>query len=102
MSWSKFVKIAGFVISVLSLVFAALTFYYNREKTTLLEINRVNDFELTKPLNIKNLSSIYMYDSIPVEHLWQSSFVITNKGETTIYGEGFETKRSVVRLKGDL
>lgn len=37
MSWSKFVKIAGFVISVLSLVFAALTFYYNREKTTLLE-----------------------------------------------------------------
>lgn len=92
MNWSKFVKIAGFVISVLSLVFAALTFYYNREKTTLLEINRVNDFELTKPLNIKNLSSIYMYDSIPVEHLWQSSFVITNKGETTIYGEGFETK----------
>lgn len=92
MNWSRFHSIVSLLITFLSLAFAALTFYYNREKTTILEISRVSDLELTKPLNIKKLSSAYTYDSIPVEHLWQSSFVITNKGETTIYGNGFEAK----------
>lgn len=101
MNWNKFGIIASIVIGILSLAFAAFTLYYNREKATILEINRINDIELTKPLNIKNLSSTYVYDSIPVEHLWQSSFVITNRGETTIYGEGFDTKNikgSALRL----
>lgn len=65
-------------------------FYLNREKSTSLEIKRVSDIELTKPLNVERLSSTYLYDdSIPVKHLWQSSFVITNTGEQTLFGKGF-------------
>lgn len=37
------------------------------------------------------------FDSIPVEHLWQSSYVITNIGGTSLYGKGFDVKN----IKGD-
>lgn len=87
---NKFWTIAGFVIGLLSLIFAGISFYLNRDKSTSLEIKRVSDVELTKPLNVERLSSTYLYDdSIPVEHLWQSSFVITNTGEQTLFGKGF-------------
>ena len=82
--------IAGVVIGLLSLVFTGVSFYLNREKSTSLEIKRVSDIELTKPLNVERLSSTYLYDdSIPVKHLWQSSFVLTNTGEQTLFGKGF-------------
>ena len=86
---NKFWTIAGFVIGLLSLVFAGITFHINREKSTSLEVKRVSDIELTKPLNVDRLSSTYYYDdSIPVKHLWQYSFVITNTGEQTLFGRG--------------
>ena len=90
---NKFWTIAGFIIGVLSLIFAGVSFYLNREKSTSLEIKRVSDIELTKPLNVEGLSSTYFYeDTIFVEHLWQSSFVITNTGEQTLYGKGFPSR----------
>jgi len=83
----------GAIATIILIVLAALPIYTNRKKTTSLEVKKINEVELTRPLNITRLSSIYMYDdSIPVKHLWQTYFVIKNTGETTIYGEGFEDK----------
>lgn len=78
--------------TIVLIVLAALPLYYNREKTTSLEIKKISEVELTRPLNVERLSSSYLYDSIPVEHLWQTAYVIKNIGETTIFGEGFENK----------
>jgi len=89
---NKFWTIAGVVLAFLSFVGLCITLYENRNKPTILEIKTISEIELTRPLNVEHLSSSYLYDSIPVEHLWQSSFVITNTGETTLYGEGFEEK----------
>lgn len=90
---NKFWTIAGFVVGLLSLVFAGVSYYFNREKSTSLEIKRVGDVELTKPLNVDKLSSLYFYDdSIPVQHLWQSTFVLTNCGEQTLLGKGFTAR----------
>ncbi len=99
MNWNnKFWTIAGVVISLLSLVGMGITLYVNRHKSTVLEVKLISDLELTRPLNVAHISSVYLYDdSIPVEHLWQSSYVITNMGETTIYGTGFDAKN----IKGD-
>lgn len=83
----------GAIATIILIVLAALPIYINRKKTTSLEIKKINEVELTRPLNITRLSSTYMYDdSIPVKHLWQTLFVIKNTGETTIYGEGFENR----------
>ena len=90
--------IAGVIGTFVSIAIGiVLTIYFNREKNTSLEIKKVSDIELTRPLNVDRLSSRYLYDSIPVEHLWQSTCVIKNIGETTIYGEGFEDKN----IRGD-
>lgn len=94
---SNFWSIASVVVAVLSFVGFSINWYENRHKSTMLEIKTISEIELTRPLNVERLSSIYWYDSIPVEHLWQSSYVITNTGETTLYGEGFENKN----IKGD-
>lgn len=94
---NNFWTIAGVVLAFLSLVGLGITLYGNRHKPTILEIKTISEIELTRPLNVEHLSSTYLYDSIPVEHLWQSSFVITNVGETTLYGEGFEDKN----IKGE-
>lgn len=95
---SNFWSIASVVIAVLSFVGFSINWYENRHKSTILEIKTISEIELTRPLNVERLSSIYWYDSIPVEHLWQSSYVITNIGEITLYGAGFENKN----IKGDV
>lgn len=90
---TKFRNIAEIVMIFLTVVGLGITWYSNRHKSTLLEIKTISDIELTRPLNVAHLSSTYFYDdSIPVEHLWQSSFVITNIGENTLYGNGFENR----------
>lgn len=87
--WAALGAIGTFV----AIVLAGVTLYINRERSTSLEIKKINEVELTRPLNVTRLSSTYLYDdSIPVEHLWQTSYVIKNTGETTIYGEGFDNK----------
>ena len=95
---TKFWTIAGVLIGFLSLVGVGITIFVNRHKSTILEVKTINTLELTRPLNVAHISSTYLYDdSIPVEHLWQSSYVISNIGETTLYGTGFEAKN----IKGD-
>lgn len=58
---NKFWTIAGTIIGFLSLLFAGISFYLNREKETSLEVKRVSDIELTKPLKVQGLSSTYIY-----------------------------------------
>ena len=99
MNWNyKFWTIAGVLIGFLSFVGLCITLYLNRQKSTILEVKTISNVELTRPLNVNHLSSSYFFDdTIPVEHLWQSSVVITNIGETTLYGEGFDSKN----IKGE-
>lgn len=89
---SKFWTIAGVIVPTLALIVTLFMFYASREKKTSLEVKKISVTELTRPLNVAKLSSTYLYDSIPVDHLWQTSYVIKNTGENTLYGEGFENK----------
>lgn len=89
---SKFWTVAGVIVPTVALILTILTLYVSREKKTSLEVKKISDTELTRPLNVAKLSSTYLYDSIPVEHLWQTSYVIKNTGENTLYGEGFDSK----------
>lgn len=90
---NKFRTVAEVVMIFLTIVGLGITWYSNRHKSTILEIKTISDLELTRPLNVEHLSSTYFYDdSIPVQHLWQSSFVITNIGENILFGNGFESK----------
>jgi hypothetical protein len=74
----------------ITLCIALFTWLLNREKSTILNIEKVSETQLTKSLNVEGLSSKYYYnDSIEVQSLWQSIFVIRNVGRKTIYGEGF-------------
>ena len=89
---------AGVLISFLSLAGLGISMYTNRQKSTILEIKTISNMELTRPLNVEHLSFVFFFDdTIPVEHLWQSSYVITNIGETTLYGDGFDSKN----IKGE-
>lgn len=88
----------GALGTVILIVLGVLQFINDRHKPTILEVKTISEIELTRPLNVDHLSSTYLYyDSIPVEHLWQSSFVITNIGGTSLYGKGFDVKN----IKGD-
>lgn len=90
---NKYRIIAEIVMILLTSVGAGMTWYFNRHQSTILEVKTISEVELTRPLNVDHLSSTYLYDdSIPVEHLWQSTFVVTNIGETTLYGKGFNDK----------
>lgn len=90
----KFWTIVGAIITLLSFIIGVgLTVYFNRDKSTIIEIRKMSCLELTKPLDVDRLSSTYLYDdSIPVEHLWQSSYILKNIGDKTIYGAGYEPK----------
>lgn len=95
MEWNgKVWTVIGAIATLLSCVIGVgLTIYFNRDKSTIIEIRKMSSVELTRPLDVARLSSTYMYDdSIQVKHLWQSSYLLKNIGETTIYGPGFEPK----------
>lgn len=89
---AKFWTIIGVIISFVALCITIVEIYLNREKQTILEIKKISEIELTRPLEVARLSSMYLYDSIPVAHLWQVSCVIKNAGEVAILGDGFANK----------
>lgn len=74
----------------LPIVAIVLTCYFNHEKKTGLDIKTISEVKLTQFPDLEDISVSYMYhDSIPVGELWQSTYVVRNVGETTIYGRGF-------------
>ena len=88
--WNKTGAIIGLIAIVVAVGIGSISWYVNREKSTILNIERVNEILLTKPLDVKGLTSSYRYnDSIEVKYLWQTTFVIRNTGDKTIYGNGF-------------
>jgi hypothetical protein len=81
---SAFIGVIAIVVTI------GISWYLNKEKSTILNIEKVSEILLTKPLNVEGLTANYMYyDSIEVKNLWQTVFVIRNVGEKTIYGSGF-------------
>ena len=82
-----FIGIVGIIVSIF------IGWWGNREKTISLNIETLNETLLTKPLNIDGLTTSYIFhDSIYVTYLWQSTFVIKNTGNSTIYGDGFQER----------
>ncbi len=88
-------KYLAIFFTIVSVVIASLTLYYQAfyKETVSLNIERVTATLLTRPLNIEGLKALYTYhDTIKVEELWQTTFVIRNTGTKTILGEGFSGK----------
>jgi hypothetical protein len=85
--WNRTSALIGLIAIVVTI---GISWYVNREKRTILNIEKVSEILLTKPLNVEGITSSYMYnDSIEVKNLWRTTFVIRNVGERTIYGSGF-------------
>lgn len=85
--WNKTNAIAA-IVAIFVTIF--ITWYFNREKETSLNIEEVNSTLLTQNLNVEGLSAYYLYhDSIEVTNLWRTLFVIKNTGEQSLYGKGF-------------
>ncbi len=85
--WNKTSAIIG-IVAIIVTIF--ITWYFNRDKETSLNIEEINTTLLTQNLNVEGLSVNYLYqDSIEVKNLWKSLFAIKNTGEQTLYGKGF-------------
>jgi hypothetical protein len=85
--WNKTNVLIGLIAIIVTI---GISWYVNREKRTILNVEKVSEILLTKPLNVEGLTSSYTYnDSIEVKNLWRTTFVIKNVGEKTIYGKGF-------------
>ncbi len=88
----KYLKIFYFALTI---VIAALGLYYQvfyKERISL-NVETVSTTLLTRPFHIEGLRASYTFhDSINVERLWQTTFVIKNTGNKTILGEGFSNK----------
>ena len=90
--WNKTNVITGIIAILVAILIAC---WNNREKVTSLNIEKFNETLLTKPLNIDGLTASYTFhDSIKVSNLWQTTFIIKNTGDKTIYGEGFQEKNT--------
>ena len=84
------IKIIEIVLPIMAIF---ITWYFNHEKKTALDIQQVSAVQLIRSFDNDDISVSYMYhDSIPVTNLWRTSYVIRNTGETTIYGDGFADK----------
>jgi len=85
--WNKTSAFVGIIAIVITI---GVSWYFNQEKSTILNIEKVSEILLTKPLDVEGLTVSYMfYDSIEVKNLWRTTFVIRNVGNKTIYGKGF-------------
>lgn len=90
-----FNKILKPLLYIIGFVIAAATFYFQIVYTpkTIINIEKANEVQLTQPLKIDGLKVSYTFnDTIEVKNLWQTTFVLRNNGDKTIYGEGFEEK----------
>ncbi len=86
-SWNK----TNTILSVIAILVAILIgWYFNREKSTSINIEQVNATNLSQNLNIDGLTVQYLFhDSIEVKNLWKTIFTIKNTGDQSLYGKGF-------------
>lgn len=88
-------KNLSIIITCIGVIIAGVVGYYQifYNPKVKLEIKKVNEVLLTKPLNIDGLSASYYYhDTIEVKSLWQSTFLIKNIGSKSILGDGFQAR----------
>lgn len=100
--WNKtnlFLSIIAIIVSIL------VTWYFNREKITALNIEQVNTTMLSRNSDIDGLTIQYLYhDTIEVKNLWKTIFTIKNVGDQNLYGKGFSdinVKDGIVPLTVD-
>ena len=69
-------KTSAFIGLIAIIVAIGISWYFNREKSTILNIEKVSEILLTKPLNVEGLTANYMYyDSIEVKNLYDNSIL---------------------------
>lgn len=85
--WNKtnmFLSIIAIIVTIL------VTWFFNREKITALNIEQVNATMLSRNPDIDGLTVQYLYhDTIQVKNLWKTIFTIKNVGDQSLYGKGF-------------
>ncbi|MDR0334088.1 MAG: hypothetical protein LBI15_11600 [Dysgonamonadaceae bacterium] len=82
-------------LTIIGLIIAGFTYYYQviyKEKT-IVNIEKISEVLLTNPMPVSGLKAHYTYnDSISVDNLWQTTFIVKNIGNKTIYGAGFQNQ----------
>lgn len=83
-------NILGFACTLISIIVGCVTLYfYIRKDNPKLEVTTYSEQLITQQRNIDNLKATYVYkDSLEVNNLWQSKYVIRNVGKKTIVGQG--------------
>ena len=90
--WNIWAVILAAIAIVVSIIIA---WWNNYEKSTSLNIEKFSETLLTQPLDVDGLTANYIFhDSIKVDNLWRTTFIIRNTGETTIYGGGFNERNT--------
>jgi hypothetical protein len=93
----SFFTIATFIVG-------ALTFYYQfiYKPKTIIEIKCIDITELTKIPDISGLSAkFYFADSLQVHNLWRVKYLLLNKGDNSIIGQGDKSSLLASGLKLD-
>lgn len=85
--WNK----TNTILSVIAIFVAIfIGWYFNREKSTSLNIEQVNATKLSQNLDVEGLTAQYLFhDSIEVKNLWKTIYTIKNTGDQSLYGKGF-------------
>jgi len=81
------IQVIGSVASIAALLFF-IYYQYIFEKNTELQIQEINNTELTKQNLVNNFDVTFNYNGSVVNNLWQSRFSVKNTGSTTIIGKG--------------
>lgn len=78
------------ISAIVSLIVGGFTIYfYLKKDNPKLEVTTYSEQLITQQRNIDNLKATYVYkDSLEVNNLWQSKYVIRNVGKKTIVGQG--------------
>lgn len=83
------VRCFGVVITIVASFFIA--WYFNHDKETIIDIQKISDVQITHQPDVDGLSAIFLfYDSVLQHDLWRTTYVLRNVGETTLFGDGFD------------
>jgi hypothetical protein len=91
---NKLFKYIGWMAAIVTIVAGLIGIYFAlHEKQIKLDIQTVNSENLTAHETVQNLSIKYYYlDSIEVNNLWKTKWIIRNVGDKTIVGTGSENQ----------
>jgi len=89
MKWLKLIINYLLGIATLTGFGMAIYFQFIHKDIIELEVKAIDRIQLTKDLNVENLTTKYLYtDSVEVNNLWKIRYIISNVGTKTIIAKG--------------